>query len=347
MLIALLGPDFDKDPSSTMPADWPKVEAIRADTLKKPVVPVVHEGTLIHPAIGDEQSYVSFDFTNPESYAGNAHQLAKRILQAIELLRPPLPAMPLYYRRAAFHYAVARDGTLDNTVTHEVVAREAVSSFHHVTDTGLDASPSARMRVRNADRLYVHITASSVQGSCSLTLHLTEATEHAQKYIVVSTPELSIGDRIGYQRVFELENFFPLTSEELQRRSTEPGFPQEFRSGADLFYGTSFEVYYQTNLLTATYEFPASVPLERWRALALVDRSRLTNRTETARINAGNGLTVERPFDRPTVSLKLQVENPLIGHRYLLLYSLPPLGTAASPAVSDRESGSRGSGLID
>ena len=163
---------------------------------------------------------------------------------------------------------------------------------------------------------------SATDSSYTLTLSLTESSRHAQRYVVQIIPSLPVGGRVGYRRVFEMENFLPLSADELRTRAEQSSFPSLFRSGSETWYGLSFEVYYETNWLKAVYEFPSEIAVDHYRAVALVDRSREVNHTETARINAPGAVTCDRPVDRDNVSVSLEVENPLIGHRYILLYGL-------------------------
>jgi hypothetical protein len=322
LVVAILGPASFDEPVSGQPADWPRDEAVYADAQGKPVILVVHPGTKLPSSLEGQQTPIYFDFTNPASYADRVFHVVRRLLGAKNGLSLPAGVMPFRYKKAVFTHRFTRTGLLEYTIYHDIVARQSLAKLTHICDTGLDETESARIRLLNPEQIETQIVSSSGTHGHVLKIRLTDAAQHYQKYSVQIDPPLPAGSEIGYRRTFELENYFPLSWHELELRAGQVGFPDLFRRNGELLYGTSFEIYHETDLLVVSYEFNEGVPVQSCHAVALVDRSREMNSDESARISVEGMLTMSRPAELNSTTIRLSVPNPLIGHKYLLLYGL-------------------------
>lgn len=317
-VVVLLGPDFAGGSPSLHPAMWPYEEAVYANGRRKPIAMIVHPGTAI-PDLSEAQTPPRFDFRDPASFAENVHHVVKHLLDTKRRLQSPTGGMPYYFPAAVLRYRIGRShDSIEEYVYHEVVAREPWGVVHHAIDTGLDRTSSAVIRLINRDE--VEIEAVVGAATYAARVDLLQPTNHSQPYYVVIDPPLPAGGRIGYRRLFILENFFPLSSSDLRARAEESGFPTLFRQDSSTFYGQTFDVHGEMEQLTVSYCFPSNVRIRSWRAVVVVTNSGEIHAQESTRVDSPESLTKTVQADSGDTIIELTVRRPLMGHSYVLLY---------------------------
>lgn len=321
LVVVLLGPDFrlagQDDERAAEPAAWPYEEALFALGQNKPIALILHPRTRVPSLLAAYQTPAQFDFRDETSYANHVHHVVKHLLDSKRTFDLPAGDLPYYYQRVSFRYRVDRKGYIAHDVYHQVVARQPWSVLHHSIDL-LDRTETARITVLNRDSAELAATMGST--GHSLEIIWGAATQHEQAYVVTFSPPIPPGGQIGYRRMFELDNFFPLTASSLRDRADEPGFPSVFQHGGRQYYGKSFEIRSEMESLSAAFQFPATVDVRSCRAVAMVDQVHEVNERETTRINAADVLTMTRSEESGDSAIALHVDRPLAGHRYLLLY---------------------------
>lgn len=318
-IVALFGPDFDADPVVSAPATWPYQEVIHAHALRKPIALIVHPGTTMPEILGEYQTPARFDFRDPVSYADKVHHVVSHLLDTKRRLEIPPGDAPYYYQRAAFSFRVDEEREyITHDVYHQVVARQAWDTLRHSIDMGPDVSASAHLRLRNKDNVAI-VGTSGAMGHI-FDLEWGPADQHSQKYFVTLRPQIQPGGQIGYRRKFRLDNYFPLTAQELAARATEPGFPSVFRQKNILYYGVCADVTSEMESLTVTLEFPAGVSLRSSRAVAVHAAVQRVNDQETDRIGRSDAFSMTESEKTGDTTMELFVRRPLAGHSYLLLY---------------------------
>jgi hypothetical protein len=125
---------------------------------------------------------------------------------------------------------------------------------------------------------------------------------------------------LGYRREFEVNNYFPLTKEDLQKMAEEEGFPDLFKIDGRIYYGEAYDVLYDMEIVTLAIHFPRRVTLRSKRAFAFSTMQNMVNAQETERCISGNNLRLEEVPDSAERVLSLTVRRPSINHQYVLLY---------------------------
>lgn len=317
-LVVLLGPDFDAGGDPSEPARWPNDEAVYAHAQNKPIALIVHPDTRMPGMLEAYQTPARFDFRLDQSYADNVHHVVKHLLNTIRSVRLLPGDLPYYYERVSFRFRVERRGYVAFDVYHQLVARQLWSTVYHCVDSGLDQTDDAKIKLLNEDD--VELAATMGSSAHTLALRWGDVTLHSRDYVVTFDPPIPPGGRIGYRRMFELENYFPLTAQELAQRAMSPGFPPVFHQGTTQYYGTSFEVNSEVEALAVTFQFPAKVDVRSCRAVALHHQTQSVNEKETARINGAEMLDMSRSEESGDTTIALKVGRPLSSHSYLLLY---------------------------
>lgn len=318
LAVVLLGPEADNQGEPVDPANWPSEEAVFARAQKKPLAMIVHPGTRVPHLLEAHQTPARFDFWSGTAYADNAHHVVRQLIDIKRSFALSPGDLPYYYERVSFKLRVHRRDYIAFDVYHQVVARQPWSTFRHSVDTGPDRTRLASLQVQN--KADVELAATIGSAGHELELVWGEATQHEQMYDVVVDPPIAVGGKIGYRRMFELDNFFPLTAAALRVRAEEPEFPAVFRQGSTLYYGTSFDVHSEMETLTATFEFPSNVDIRSCYAVAVVERVGRVNDQETSRITGGDFLAFSRSEETGESRIELNVIQPLAGHTYVLLY---------------------------
>lgn len=317
LVVVLLGPDFRLDGDPSQPAGFPHEEAVIASAKNKRIALIVHPGTRIPHMLEAYQTPARFDFLDAGSYADNAHHIVKHLLDAKRGFDIAPGDSPYYFQRASFKFRIHRRGYIEHDVYHQVVARQLWSDLRHAVDTGPDRTESARLVVNKDD---VELAATMGATGHALDISWSDANQHEQWYVVTFSPPIPPGGQVGYRRMFELDNFFPLTAQALASRAAEPGFPAMFRQANTVYYGTSFEIHSEMEKLSVAFQFPATVDVHSTRAVAVVTQVQRINDQETIRINAGDVLTTTRSAESGDTTIALEVGRPLANHTYLLLY---------------------------
>jgi hypothetical protein len=317
-VVVLLGPDLEASEATSEPARWPAEEAVIAHVQGKPTALIVHPGTHLPGVLEADQTPARFDFRSDESYADHVHHILQHLLNTIRTVRLPPGDNPYYFEHVAFTFTIDRRENVTFVVYHQLIARERWTRVAHCVDSGLDLTDAAQIVLLNEDDVDLAVTTGSTEPDPSLIWG--EATPHARHYTIRFDPPVPKGARVGYSRTFELENYFPITAEELAARSREDRFPSVFRQGGVLYYGTSFDVTSEIQTLSVTFELPAKMVVRSFRAVALHLRTGDVNETETTRISLGDALTMDRSQQSGVTTLALSVVRPVSGHRYLLLY---------------------------
>lgn len=317
-VIALLGPDFSAG-DSLEPARWPYEEVVYAQGREKPIALIVHPRTPIPHLAENRQTPPRFDFRDPADYAANVHHVVKHLLDTKRRLTLPPGGMPYYFPAAVLRYRVDRSlKVIEEYIYHEVVARQPWSLIHHAIDTGLDQTTDAHIDLLNRDDIEIETMVGAAMYSTRI--ELLPFSRHSQPYTVVIDPPLPAGGKVGYRRLMLLENFFPLSSTELEKRAAGPGFPQVFRQQSSLMYGQSFDVHSEMETLTVGYVFPSNVRIRSARAVAVVSNSEEVNSQETGRVDCPECLAWTVEQETGETSIELIVRRPLIGHSYVLMY---------------------------
>lgn len=319
-VVVLLGPG-EQPIAPGSPADasrWPHEECILAVTLKKPTAIILHYGTRLPQLAENLQTPAVFDFWDPSSFLRSAPNVVKHLQDLRRQFDLPPGSHPFVFTKSVVRNRIQRS-SLYVQIYHEAVVRQPWDSFHHSIDTGLDKSEDAVVQLLSED---VEIDAP-IGGS----LHRPEIvfgkrTDKEIEYFVNLRPGLSAGEKFGYRREFELQNWLPLTRADLEERAGKVGFPPQFRQDGRLYYGDTWDALYEMDSITLIFHFPWRVKLAGHRALALTYGTHHVNREETERCNTRQALWVEEEPQSGERILTLSVRRPVINHSYVLLYEL-------------------------
>jgi len=319
-VVVLLGPreQVAAGGSAVEPSRWPNEECILAATLKKPLAIILHPGTRLPQMAENLQTPAVFDFWDSGSFLRSAPQVVKHLQDLRRQFDLPPGNHPFIFTKGVVHNRIQRS-YLSLQIYHEVVVRQPWDSFHHALDTGLDQSEDALISLLS-EKVEVDAPIGGV-------LHRPEVafgkrTHKEIEYFVKVSPGLSAGEKYGYRREFELENWFPITRADLEARAAKAGFPQQYRQDGRLCYGDVYDVLFEMDSIQLIFDFPWRVKLSGRRALALSYGTRQVNRDETERCNTRDSLWVEEDPQRGERILTLSVRRPLINHSYVLLYEL-------------------------
>ena len=319
-VVVLLGPG-ERTGTSGSVADasrWPNEECILAVTLKKPVAVILHPGTRLPQLIDHLQTPAVFDFWDPSSFLRSVPHVVKHLQDLRRQFDLPPGNHPFVFTKSVVHNRIQKS-SLFVQVYHEAVVRQPWDSFHHSLDTGLDQSEGAIIKLLSEE---VEIDAP-IGGD----LHRPEVafgkrSDKEIEYFVNLRPGLSAGEKYGYRREFELQSWFPLTREDLEKRAAKPGFPSQFRQGGRLYYGDVWDVLYEMDSIALVFHFSWKVKLVGFRALALTYVTHHVNKEETDRCNTRDTIWTDEDPQSGERTLTLSVRRPVINHSYVLLYEL-------------------------
>ncbi len=318
-VVILLGPVARDSPGSPIEASrWPNEECILAATLKKPMAIIVHPGTRLPQLAENLQTPAVFDFWDPGSFMRSVSHILKHLQDLRRQFELPPGNHPFVFTKGVVHNRLQRS-SLFVQVYHEAVVRQPWDSFHHALDTGLDKSEDA----------VIHLLSEEVDIDAPVggDLHRPEVrfgakSDRSLEYFVNLRPGLSAGEKYGYRREFELQNWFPLTRADLELRSLKQGFPSQFRQDGRLYYGDVWDVLYEMDSIALFFHFPWRVKLSGYRAIALTYGTHHINRDETDRCNTRDALWMDEDPQGGERTLALSVRRPVINHSYAVLYEL-------------------------
>lgn len=319
-VVVLLGPSAPppSDLHGAEPAQWPAEEAAFARALKKPTALVVHPGTRLPKLLENVQTPPHFGFWDPESFRDRIPFLVKHLLDLRRQVELPPGSSPFVYRKVVLRNRIRRSSLLIH-LYHEVVARQPWAEFHHVLDTGLDATADAKIALVSPDAYEVDSTVGAAQHSAGLRFGETKA--NAIEYYVTATPPLLPGERFGYSREFEVENYWPLSRAALKARAEQVGFPELYRHDEHTYYGDAYDVVFELDELRIAFHFPRRIRVRRVRAVAATYLGRRINVEETERCNSSECLTLQELPEEGERLISLVIRRPLINHTYLLLFA--------------------------
>ncbi|HZF11276.1 MAG TPA: hypothetical protein VFE33_20980 [Thermoanaerobaculia bacterium] len=318
-VVVLLGPaERSTNGGSLEPARWPNEECIYALTLKKPLAIFRHLHTRLPEIASGLQTPAVFDFWDPASFQSSVHHVVKHLQDLRRQFDLPPGNQLFVFTKGVVRNRVQRSA-LFVQVYHEAVVRQAWESFHHALDTGLDHSESATIQLVSDE---VDIDAPLGGELHRPVVRFGKRTPKEIEYFVDVKPGLAAGEKYGYRREFELQNWFPLTRAELEARAGQEGFPEQYRQDGRLYYGDSYDVLFEMDSILLVFHFPWKVKLAGLRALALPYGARQINKGETDRCNNREALRLEENAQDGERTLSLEVRRPLINHSYALLYEL-------------------------
>ena len=318
-VVLLLGPlKHEPDRQDSEPAPAPVEEGLYAVAKDKPVAIILHPGMRVPESIRNLQTPVRFNFWDSSALLANVHNIVKHLLDLKRRVDLPPGDQPFLYTRAVTRNRIQRSGTMVVDVYHEAVARQECSRFHHSLDTGLDRRKKSWIKLV-ADDAY-EIQATLNPGRHDVKLAFDEVSEREISYFVNVDPPLLPGERFGYRREFEINNFFPLKRADLLAIADEEGFPELYKLDGRVYYGDLYNVVYEMESITIEIHFPRSVALASQRAFAFSTGSKTVNAVETERCNTAECLTLQEAPDSRERVLSLTIRRPIINHEYVLLY---------------------------
>lgn len=316
-VVILYGPPAPPDGRSgaTDAARWVTEEALMSYGAKKPLTLILHAGTQLPALLQAYQSPPRFDFWNPTSFFENAHHVVKHLRDLKRRIDLPQGPFPYVFTKAIMRNRISPRGQLLIEVYHEVIARQTREKFHHALDTGDDHSKEAIIQLVAPDAYEVEATFGDPH---EIVIEPGATSANKFEYMVHLKPPLRPGEKFGYRRSFEVNNRFPLTRADIERRSRLEGFPKT--NFGDRFYGDSIDVLSEMELFTIAFHFPRRIKLANWKAIALEYSSRILNKAETERANSKDNMRLKEDPGDPERVLELVVIRPLINHSYYLLY---------------------------
>jgi len=314
-VVVLLGP---AEPNSNEPSRWPNEECIYALTLKKPLAILRHLHTRLPELAADLQTPAVFDFWEPASFQNSVHHVVKHLQDLRRQFDLPPGNQLFVFTKGVIRNRIQRS-TLLVQFYHEAVVRQAWDSFYHAIDTGLDHSEGASIRLLSDE---VEIDAPLGGELHRPVLRFGKRTPREIEYFVDVKPGLAAGEKYGYRREFELQNWFPLTKAELVARAAQEGFPELFRQDGRLYYGDCYDVISEMDNILLVFHLPWKVKVAGLRALALPSGGKQINKGETDRCNTREALRLEENAHDGERILSLEVRRPLVNHSYALLYEL-------------------------
>jgi hypothetical protein len=319
-VVVLLGPaERTSAPASpTDAARSPNEECILALTLKKPTAIILHPGTRLPQLTENIQTPPVFDFWDAGSFLRSAPHVLKHLLDLRRQFELPPGNQPFVFTKSVVHNRI-RKSSLFVQVYHEVIVRQPWYSFDHSLDTGLDQSEDAVIKLLSEE---VEIDAPIGGELHRPEVIFEEIAEKEIRYVVKVKPGLSAGEKYGYQREFELQNWFPVEKSELEARAAKAGFSPQFRQDGRLYYGDVWDVLHEMDSVALVFHFPWKVKLAGYRALALTYGTRHVNQEETDRCNNRDTIWIDEDPQNGERTLTLSVRRPLINHSYVLLYEL-------------------------
>jgi hypothetical protein len=246
------------------------------------------------------------------------HHVVKHLLDLKRRVDLPPGDQPVLCTKAIVRNRIQRRGSLVVEAYHEVVARQECSRLHHALDAGMDKR--ANVVVKLVDNDAYDIQATLNPGRHNVTLEFETVTKDEIPYYVNIDPPLLPGERLGYRRDFEINNHFPLDMEALLKMAEEDGFPKLYRLDGRVYYGDTYDVLYDMDVVTLEIHFPRKVDIKSRRAFAFSTTSRTINPLETERCNSPDCLSLIETPDSPERVLMLTVPKPSFNHRYVLLY---------------------------
>ncbi|MCX6901900.1 MAG: hypothetical protein NTW03_00150 [Verrucomicrobia bacterium] len=318
-MVLLLGPKLPQ-PGGTdaEPAEWPFMEAVYALGKEKPLAVIVHPGTRVPDALREYQTPARFDFWQPASFLKSAHHVVKHLLDLKRRVDLPPGTQPFVFTKAVLRNKIQRSGRLRREAYHEVVVREPVGSFRHSLDTGLDKTQDAKIELASPDAYEVEATLGGT--AHTLECRFGDKTTREMWYYVDVRPPLMPGEKLGYRREFEIKNYFPLTSAELNQRAAQDGFPDLYKVDGRTYYGYVYDVRFEMESISLAIHFPRRVQIRSYRAVVFIYGSKQVSRLETDRCLSPDQLTLDEPVDGAQRVLALNVRRPLSNHSYVLLY---------------------------
>lgn len=314
-VVIIIGP---KNREETISAPWPAEEGVYAIAKEKPVALFIHPNTQLPESLQNLQTPARFNFWDINDQMRNIHNILKHLLDLKRRIDLPPGTQPFLYTKSISRNRISRTGSLTVQIYSEVVARQECSRFHHALDTGLDNRKSAIIKLVNDNSYYIETTLGSESHRASI--EIAPCTDQQIPYFVNVEPPLAPGERLGYQREFEVQNWFPLTQVELKKISEEPGFPLEYIQDGKIYYGDVYDVFYEMEAITLAIHIPRRYPIKSIRALALSSTARTLNVGETEKINKKEVISLVTLPESSEQVICLNVRPPLINHRYALLY---------------------------
>jgi hypothetical protein len=305
-------------------AKWPHEEAIFAYGKRKPLTLILHTGTKLPEFLNDLQSPARFDFWDHQSFLDNVHNILKHLMDFKRRVDLPAGHQPYRYKEVMVRYRIHTSGTLlSETWYHHVIVSQIRDSFHHSLEAGDHVAVQNLLNCISDKRYELEVGPGGNWHEISI--EQDSYNDRKFEYLVRVAPPLQPGEELGYRRTFERENWFPLTTNEIQaalsRREGRPDFPPELSEGR--FFGTNVDILYDADSLTMAIHFPKRVRLKCHHVVVVDFLNRLNqNPNETERCNAKEHLQViESPASAERV-LELTVPRPLFNNSYYLLYEI-------------------------
>jgi hypothetical protein len=318
-MVLLLGPRKNEPGQQDIePAHWPAEEGVYAVAKDKPVALILHPGTRVPESIRNLQTPARFDFYDASDLLKHVHHVVKHLMDLKRRFDLPPGDQPFLYTKAIRRSKIQRGNTLTVDVYHEVVARQESPRFHHALDTGMDQRASAFVKLVSNDAY--DIEASLNPGRHKVAIEFEKITDREMPYFVNVDPPLTPGERLGYRREFTINNYFPLTRDELSKIAGEDGFPALYKLDGRVYYGDVWDVLYDMESVLLAIHFPKKVVLSSKRAFAFSMGSKTVNALETERSNSAECLSLNEAPDSGERILSLTVRRPILNHQYVLLY---------------------------
>ncbi len=304
--------------------EWIDHEIVYAYAVGKPVAIFAETGVRVRGLIEREERYQRFSREEPELLRGvhlyNRFLLALRDTLETQMKTGRERAPLLFYHSVHSRDELLEDGTF--VTTCEVELESLVKGFAYCTE-GIGDLDWLRAPQEAVEKFQFSVLAAPQKTTVNPLFQFDK--EHPTEWRVVFTPPLDVGGRVKYAFRYHARSVRPLTREEAE---------QAIKSGS--YWSTTprsvvnWDFERRVGELVCEVFFPPNYPVHEPEVRVELDEAGLLALAEMERLKEANAFTVQKFFDRFTLSLR--VSKPILG-RYMVTWQ-PPRRDEVTGALS-------------